>query len=409
MSADLLSLVRWLVSPEAERWLTEIAASQESLTAQAQRLRRTLSAAQTHAVLEQVDLRRRAAAKFSHAARMFFTRQALEQSTSETVAQWKARRLAETIVGARQPDAKLIADLCCGMGGDLLALAQVGAALGVERDAVIAELARANLAALGRTSAKVRCDDVRNVNLETWEAWHLDPDRRARARRVSQPEFAEPGLETIQAFLKRNPHGAIKLAPAAHIPEAWLANSEREWISEQGECKQQVAWFGRFVQWPGQRSATVLSRHAPPRTLHGHGAPWAINAHVGEYVYEPDAGVLAAGLAGELAAEHAAHALGPEIAYFSSDHPVDDPAWVAFRVVEVAPFDRKRLKAMLRQRRIGRLEVKKRGVDVDVERLRRELRVPGDEAATLLIAPIAGQVTVILADPLVGESLEGSA
>src|SRR5690606_35415019 len=113
-------------------------------------------------------------------------------------------------------------------------------------------------------------------------------------------EFAEPGLETIQSFLQRNPQGAVKLAPAGHVPESWEAQCEREWISEEGEGKQQVAWFGRLIRRPGQRCATVLSKHFSPRTLYGQGKSWRVSDRIGQYLYEPDAAVLAAGLAGDL-------------------------------------------------------------------------------------------------------------
>ena len=43
------------------------------------------------------------------------------------------------------------------------------------------------------------------------------------------------------------------------------------------------------------------------------------------------------------------------------------------------------------------LEIKKRGVDIDPEKLRRDLKLRGDNAATLLITRIAGRATAILA------------
>jgi hypothetical protein len=57
----------------------------------------------------------------------------------------------------------------------------------------------------------------------------------------------------------------------------------------------------------------------------------------------------------------------------------------------------KALKTWLRARGIGRLEVKKRGVDLDPARLQRELQVPGDEQAALLVCRVRGKLTAILA------------
>jgi hypothetical protein len=60
------------------------------------------------------------------------------------------------------------------------------------------------------------------------------------------------------------------------------------------------------------------------------------------------------------------------------------------------PFDRKRLKAYCRQHNIGCLEVKKRGVDIEPNRLAREIASAGDEPATIFLAPIGGQVMAIV-------------
>ena len=68
-----------------------------------------------------------------------------------------------------------------------------------------------------------------------------------------------------------------------------------------------------------------------------------------------------------------------------------------FEVLDALPFDARRLKKMLRERRIGRLEVKKRGVPVDPQTVARDLRVPGDESATLLLTRREKAVVAILA------------
>ena len=82
---------------------------------------------------------RRAREKFSQAERMFFTRKGLEQATDEQFAAYKASRFS---------DAGRVADLCCGIGGDLLALAAAAAAVAFDLDPVACLLAEANAAAL---------------------------------------------------------------------------------------------------------------------------------------------------------------------------------------------------------------------------------------------------------------------
>src|SRR5262249_31550323 len=69
------------------------------------------------AALTQQALRNAAAAKFSRAAEMLFTRDGLEQASAELVAAHSAARLSPFPV---------VADLCCGIGGDLAALTGSG-------------------------------------------------------------------------------------------------------------------------------------------------------------------------------------------------------------------------------------------------------------------------------------------
>jgi hypothetical protein len=51
----------------------------------------------------------------------------------------------------------------------------------------------------------------------------------------------------------------------------------------------------------------------------------------------------------------------------------------------------------LAERAIGRLEIKKRSVDIDPEKLRRELKLRGDNAATLLVTRTGESLVAILA------------
>jgi hypothetical protein len=63
----------------------------------------------------------------------------------------------------------------------------------------------------------------------------------------------------------------------------------------------------------------------------------------------------------------------------------------------VLPLRVRSIAQHLRERGIGRLEIMKRGVDIDPEKLRRELKLLGDNAATLLITQIAGRSAAIVA------------
>lgn len=135
-----------LLSPAGQELLAEVEASSESDLALGTRLRRDHAADLVAAAVSQTRLRARAVPKLGDdARRMYFTADALEQATRASVAGLRAERLAGS-------DVRAVLDLGCGIGGDLVAFARAGLRVrGVERDAVRAAMARANLAALGLT------------------------------------------------------------------------------------------------------------------------------------------------------------------------------------------------------------------------------------------------------------------
>jgi hypothetical protein len=118
---------------------------------------------------------------------------------------------------------------------------------------------------------------------------------------------------------------------------------------------------------------------------------------VGRYLFEPHAAVLAAGLTGRLANLHGLAEISPGVAYLTSDSPIHCPALAAFHVTDVLPFEPKRLKRLLRDRQIGRLEVKRRGVPVRPEEAWKRLSPQGPRAAVLILAPGEGRVQAVLA------------
>ncbi len=389
---------RWLTGTEAAPLLKTLAASTRPLAAEVTQLRRRLSPARTHLVVEQVELRKRARAKFALAERMFFTPLGLEQASDQFVAAHKARRFR----GCAE-----VFDLCCGIGGDWLALARVAPTTAFDRDPVVTILAEANGRLLSDSSKSgddtraptVCVRDVAQLDAGRCSAWHMDPDRRSGGRRTTRVNLHTPGVEVIERMLAQNPHAAVKLAPAAELPDAWSERAELEWISRDRQCRQLVAWFGNLATDPGRRRATILGNGStPPRSVVGapRDDPPASDT-LGKYILEPDAAVLAAGLGPTLAAEHGLAPIAAGIAYWTGDRSVNDPALACFEVCDVLPLDLKRVRALLRERNIGRLEIKKRGVDHEPHKLRRQLGLAGQESATLFVTRVRGRVTAILA------------
>lgn len=387
----------WLTSAETQPLLIELqqklrAAGQQVDVRLAASLRKSHSATRTHLLLEQVELRSRARDKFADPSAMFFTRKGLEQCTDEVLAKYKAARFP-----AQQP----IADLCCGIGGDALALAARGPLVAWDADHVTAHFAEWNLRLRPRPAIQVRAEMANKDAVAEVSAWHIDPDRRATGERTIELSDYEPGPDFLRELLEKNPHAAVKIAPAAEVDTDDWPDCEREWLGSRGECRQQVLWFGQLARHANQHVATVVANNGEIASFIGEpDFSLAPTDSVRQYIFEPDAAVLAAHLAGALAAKLELSAITAGGGYLTSDHLSQHPLLAAFRIRDVLPYDLKKLKSYCREHQLGHLEIKKRGVDLQPHFVRRQIIAAGDNSAVLFITHVGGHVKAIVAERL---------
>ena len=116
----------------------------------------------------------------------------------------------------------------------------------------------------------------------------------------------------------------------------------------------------------------------------------ATSSRVGGFLYEPDGAVIRAGLVTAVAAGVGGGLLDEHIAYVTSDESFRTPFARGYGSSRTLPYREKQLRAALRERGVGRLTIKKRGVDVVPEQLRKRLALRGDEEATIVLTRVAG-------------------
>lgn len=387
---------RALLEPEGRDLLAELPAYDAAdPLALAARLRRGHPAELVAAALTQSRLRARARGKFDElAGRLYFTPAGLEQATRAPVAARHAARL-------RQAGVRRVADLGCGIGGDALAFAAAGlAVLAIDRDPLACAVTVANAAALGLGDRiEVRCADLSGLDvpagLPGCDAAWCDPSRRDERGRRFDPESWSPPYSWLLELARRLPATGAKLAPG--IPHALLPDAaEAEWVSDAGEVKEAALWWGPLSSGAARR-ATLLPAGA---SLTGTGDHRRPVGRVGRYLYEPDGAVIRAGLVGELAGTLGARLVDASIAYLTADAHLPTPLAAAYEVSEVLPFSVKRLRSLVRERGIGRIEVKKRGSAVEPEQLRRALRPAGPGSVTIVLTRVAGAPSALIAAPL---------
>ncbi|MDB5352299.1 MAG: SAM-dependent methyltransferase, tRNA(uracil-5)-methyltransferase [Planctomycetota bacterium] len=340
------------------------------------RWRKTASAEFVSAALRMVEGRRRGAAKFSRADRMWFDPIALEQATPELVAQRKAARFAGSDV----------LDFCCGIGGDAIALAtSARRVLAVDLDpgmlrrarwnAQVYEVADRILGVLGRAE---------QIAIPGSALVHIDPDRRAAGglRSKAIAGYA-PGLEFLRDLPSRCRGGAIKLGPASDFAEHFTTPGlEIELISLGGECKEATVWFGSLATC--RRRATVLPDGASWTDRDGGGSPRF--SPIGDWIFDPDPSLIRAGLLDGFASAHGLSRFEPGIDLLTASSPISSPFLSTIAVDEVLPLDLKTLRRIVRERGLGPLEIKTRGVDLLPEDVRHILRPEGPNAATIVLA-----------------------
>jgi hypothetical protein len=340
-------------------------------------------------VLEQARLRSRARAKFGDfAQRMLFTADGLEQATRLRVAAIHAGRF-------RNAGIDVVADLGCGIGADAMSFAAIDlGVLAIERDEATAAIASYNLAPF--PSARVENGDADSTDLAGVGAAWLDPARRSDGVRRRDPAAWSPSLDWAFGLAERLPVG-VKLGPGIDR-DLLPADAEWQWVSADREVVEVAVWAGGLERPGVGRAALVLGAHGTAELTGERDAEDADPGPLGAYLVEPDGAVIRARLIGDLARRLGGRMLDPTIAWITTDTEPTTPFGAAFRVRERFPLDVRTLRKELAARRIGTLEIKKRGVDVDPAAFRTRLALRGDEAAVLVLTRVAGARVAILAD-----------
>ncbi len=246
----------------------------------------------------------------------------------------------------------------------------------------------------------MRLGDAADADLTGVDGVFLDPARRTAGHsstsRVQDPAQWSPSLDTAFGLAERLPTG-VKLGPG--IDRDLLPHdAECQWISVDRSVVEVGVWFGDLARPGIRRAALVIGANgAAELTARGDSEDVEVG-DLDSYVYEPDGAVIRARLIGDLGRQLEASTISPGMAYLTAPTAEETPFAQCFRVVETFPLDEKRLRQELKRRGIGRLEIKKRGVDVDPAAFRKRLQLSGSNEATLILTRVAGRHTALLCE-----------
>jgi len=386
MMPDAAELELLILTTDAGRaLLAEVAGIARPIPADLTRWRKLAPADWVAAALRVVEGRRKGASKFVRADRMWFDLVGVEQATAEAVARHKARRFAAVPEG--------VVDLCSGIGGDTLALAESNRVIAVDLDPGMGRRTLWN-ASVYDVAEKVTTVPSRAEDYEIppGASIHVDPDRRpgGRARSKDLTGYS-PGPEFLRQLASSKRGGAFKLGPASDFETHFDGpDFEVEVVSLGGECKEATAWFGDLAS-PGIRrratclpsGATFADNDGPP----GIGPPRAPGT-LGAWVFDPDPSLSRSGLLDRFAAVQGLRRIVAGVDFLTGPGLVESPFLASFEVVEALPLDLKVLRREVAMRGLGPLEIKTRGLKTTPEAYRAQLRPEGPNPATLLL--IAG-------------------
>jgi hypothetical protein len=330
--------------------------------------------------LDQALLKQKALAKHPDGDRLWWTAEALEQSTPRPVAEHHAQRYGDGPV----------LDVGCSVGGDLLVLAGRAPAVGVDLDLARLLLAQANALELGLSVGLAQADAT---SLAPTGHVFADPARRSTGRRRFDPSAWSPPLDLVLSWPARGL--GVKVAPGVDY-DALPTSLEVEVVSLGGDVKEAVLWGGDLRRGP-RRTATLLPSGA---TLSSAGVEPPAVREPGRYLLDPDGAVVRAHLVAELAQQLGGWLLDRTIAYISADAAEPTPFGRWYEVLERFPFSLKGLRTRLRAHDAGSVVVKKRGTAVEPETLRKQLRLDGSREVTVVLTREQGRQICLVVRPV---------
>lgn len=344
-----------LLTPEVQRAIAESVGRDPLQVA----LDRHIPAARL--VSTQVKYLSRAAKKLPSyaAAQCIIPSLAFEQSSSEQCA-------------AHKPlEGDSVLDLTCGLGVDAWYLSRrFRRVVTVERDPLLAEVARENFRRLGTRNIEVvnaAAEDYVASCAEHFDWVYADPDRRsARGEKLVRLEDCSPNMIALMPRLQQLAKGmCIKNSPLFDVdePQRLFGACGVEVVSLADECKEVMIYLdGR----PASITATALGRgsFSAPDSTSRPPLPAAFHGEHYRYLIVPDVALQKARLA-RIALAGVADLWSDNGFGFALDAPSEGVLGRVFEIESIEPYDPKRLKR----------ELKGRGVEI----FKRDLRLSIDE------------------------------
>ena len=361
------------------------------------RLRRQfpeIQAADISAALDQATLSSVALDRYDiDATELLLTRDGLEQGTRPEVAKLRAQHIAHS-------GAEIVIDMSAGLGFDVRAMLDTGVrVIAIERDPTTAAYLRIN----APRAQVIDGDSVQIIEdllpqLGPHDVIFFDPARRtgrrtldgSRAHPERDPERWSPSWSFVTSLAKRDVRVCAKVTPGfspALLPDSWSGI----WTSmnRDGVEAMVCSWKDGAV-----RTARMIDETAVDFV--GSGIDYPGSIPVSRYLHEPDVSLVNAQLLNDFCIKnHGLHRIDEDSTWLTSQEPLSHPMIRSYRVDAILPNDTKAIRKALIAREIGDITIKSKGMSINTDAMRRELKLPAGKPGTIIIA-IANKARVTL-------------
>lgn len=316
---------------------------------------------------------------------LIFTRKGAEQCSSSLIADYNASKFMKF---------HTVADLCCGIGMDLMSIASnKDRVFAVDSDRNTLMAAEYNCQRRNLSNVEFLNEKAENFNREV-EAVFIDPDRRKNGKRQIKAENYSPSFSSILAMSKRFPHLAAKLSPLFDYDDLKIdPGYTLEFVSERGTLKELLLCLGKTHTESVTRKAVLLPSGS---TIDDREKVHREFSTIKKYIYEPDPAIIRAGLVAELAEKIDYKLIDARSAILTSDKITTENFGRIYQVVQIMPYNLRRLTAFIQENDIGELVLKTRGFSETVEEMRKKLKLKGKKSAIIFIIKLQNKHKMLL-------------
>ncbi len=331
-------------------------------------------------------LRKKVEKRIPDAHKLVFTEKGAMQSSSTVLAQYHAELLEEY---------NTIADLCCGCGIDLIAIAKGKSlcyAVDLDENTLACAVYNCSIHALDKVSFLQTKSEEFNRSVD---AIFADPDRRPGNSRKHSADSISPSLNELLKLRALTPNMAIKLSPIMDYKSLELPkDSTLMFVSESGTMKEILLTTGELSREGVDRVAIQL----PEKREYIRNEKLVSVTDISKYLYEPDPAIIRGGMVQDLAFQEEMTLIDSHLAITTSEESKTSSWYKTFKVLKIMSYNRKQLQKYLTANHIGDLTIKPRGFPEETEKFKKKLKLKGNNKATCFILRIGTGHTLVFVE-----------